>query len=79
MAVPFRADQVGSLLRPPELIEARIALAEGRLSEDQLCEQEDRAILTALPTSTTVRSRSKIHRRIVASVTLRAWAAARTL
>jgi len=48
MAPPYRADQVGSLLRPPELIDARIDQAEGRLTEDQLREVEDRAILTAL-------------------------------
>ena len=44
----YRADQVGSLLRPPELLDARIAQAEGRLSEEQLRELEDQAILRAL-------------------------------
>ncbi len=48
MAATIRADQVGSLLRPPELLEARIAHAEGRLSDEQLREREDAAILTAL-------------------------------
>jgi 5-methyltetrahydropteroyltriglutamate--homocysteine methyltransferase len=44
----FRAEQVGSLLRPPELLEARAAHAEGRLTLDQLRSTEDRAILAAL-------------------------------
>ncbi len=44
----FRAEQVGSLLRPPELLEARAAHAEGRLPLDQLRGVEDRAILAAL-------------------------------
>ncbi len=48
MATPYRADHVGSLLRPPELLEARAAHAEGRLSLDQLRAVEDRAILAAL-------------------------------
>jgi 5-methyltetrahydropteroyltriglutamate--homocysteine methyltransferase len=41
---PFRADEVGSLLRPPELKEARAALAAGKIDEDVLREVEDRAI-----------------------------------
>lgn len=44
----YRADQVGSLLRPPALLEARRAVAEGRLDERELAAQEDRAILAAL-------------------------------
>src|SRR5260370_15564110 len=44
----FRAEQVGSLLRPPELLQARAAHAEGRLTLDQLRSVEDRAILAAL-------------------------------
>ncbi|HLZ72896.1 MAG TPA: cobalamin-independent methionine synthase II family protein [Dehalococcoidia bacterium] len=48
MADSIRADQVGSLLRPPELLEARIAHAEGRLGDEQLREREDAAILQAL-------------------------------
>src|ERR1700676_612003 len=44
----FRAEQVGSLLRPPELLEARAAHADGRVSLDQLRGVEDRAILAAL-------------------------------
>jgi 5-methyltetrahydropteroyltriglutamate--homocysteine methyltransferase len=48
MATPFRADNIGSLLRPPELLEARGALREGRMDEKQVREIEDRSILKAL-------------------------------
>jgi 5-methyltetrahydropteroyltriglutamate--homocysteine methyltransferase len=48
MASEYRADHVGSLLRPPEVLEARAAHAEGRLGLDGLREVEDRAILGAL-------------------------------
>jgi 5-methyltetrahydropteroyltriglutamate--homocysteine methyltransferase len=41
---PFRADHVGSLLRPPELLRAREEHAAGRLDGDQLREAEDAAI-----------------------------------
>src|SRR5947209_7838674 len=41
---PFRADHVGSLLRPAELMQARQARADGSLSSEQLREVEDRAI-----------------------------------
>jgi 5-methyltetrahydropteroyltriglutamate--homocysteine methyltransferase len=44
----FRAEQVGSLLRPPELLEARAARAEGRLTLDELHRMEDQAILATL-------------------------------
>jgi len=44
----YRADHVGSLLRPPELLEARAAFADGRLSEDQLRAAEDGAVADAL-------------------------------
>src|SRR5437773_3949381 len=48
MTIRFRADNIGSLLRPPELLEARAALREGRMNEQQVREIEDRSILTAL-------------------------------
>jgi 5-methyltetrahydropteroyltriglutamate--homocysteine methyltransferase len=48
MAGEFRADHVGSLLRPPELLEAKTAFNEGKISADQLREAEDRAVLKAL-------------------------------
>ncbi|MGH3439303.1 MAG: 5-methyltetrahydropteroyltriglutamate--homocysteine S-methyltransferase [Sciscionella sp.] len=41
---PFRADHVGSLLRPPDLLTARSEHAEGRLSADELRASEDAAI-----------------------------------
>jgi methionine synthase II (cobalamin-independent) len=48
MRLPYRADHVGSLLRPPELLAAREAAAENRISDDQLREAEDAAVLQAL-------------------------------
>jgi 5-methyltetrahydropteroyltriglutamate--homocysteine methyltransferase len=42
-----RAEQVGSLLRPPELLQARIAHAEGRLTVADLRSTEDAAISAA--------------------------------
>lgn len=45
---PFRADHVGSLLRPPELLEARKAFAEGRIEANDLRREEDRAIRDAV-------------------------------
>src|ERR671926_1879266 len=41
---PFRADHVGSLLRPPELLRAREDFASGRISADKLRGIEDEAI-----------------------------------
>src|SRR5918999_4124619 len=41
---PFRADHVGSLLRPQRLLDARAAHAEGRIDDDELCAVEDDAI-----------------------------------
>ena len=41
---PFRADHVGSLLRPPELLHARADAAAGRMDEDTLWSLEDEAI-----------------------------------
>src|SRR6202789_2690109 len=41
---PFRADHVGSLLRPPRLLQARDEFAAGRLSADDLRAVEDEAI-----------------------------------
>lgn len=48
MAIRFRADNIGSLLRPSELLEARAALREGRLNEERVRQIEDRSILKAL-------------------------------
>lgn len=48
MAMRFRADNIGSLLRPPELLEARAAHRQGTLLLEQLRAIEDRSILKAL-------------------------------
>src|SRR3989441_272576 len=45
---PFRADQVGSLLRPPELREARAKAKAGALTAAQLRDVEDRCIRAAV-------------------------------
>jgi 5-methyltetrahydropteroyltriglutamate--homocysteine methyltransferase len=45
---PFRADHVGSLLRPPELLQAREEFAESRISADELRGIEDNAIEDAV-------------------------------
>ena len=52
MKSPDRAEHVGSLLRPPELLQARAAFAEEKLPLEQLREIEDRAILDALEKQT---------------------------
>ena len=41
---PFRADHVGSLLHPPELLRAREEFAVGRISSEELRRIEDEAI-----------------------------------
>ena len=41
---PFRADHVGSLLRPARLKEARVAFEKGTLPREELSEIEDQAI-----------------------------------
>jgi 5-methyltetrahydropteroyltriglutamate--homocysteine methyltransferase len=41
---PFRADHVGSLLRPPALKAAREAHNAGRITSEQLREAEDAAV-----------------------------------
>lgn len=48
MKPPFRADHVGSLLRPPELKEAREKHRQGRLSLAGLKDMEDRCIRQAV-------------------------------
>src|SRR2546426_6621048 len=48
---PFRADQVGSLLRPKELVEARDKAAKGTISTAQLRQIEDRSIRDAVKRS----------------------------
>jgi 5-methyltetrahydropteroyltriglutamate--homocysteine methyltransferase len=41
---PFRADHVGSLLRPPELLRARQYHADGRITDDEMRSIENAAI-----------------------------------
>ena len=41
---PFRADHVGSLLRPPELLAARERFGRGEISAEELRRHEDDAI-----------------------------------
>jgi len=48
MTPKFRADHIGSLLRPAELLEKRKAFRDGAISADQLRAAEDEAILKAL-------------------------------
>jgi 5-methyltetrahydropteroyltriglutamate--homocysteine methyltransferase len=48
MAATYRADHVGSLLRPPELLQARTEFAENRISAEQLREVEDACVLKGL-------------------------------
>jgi 5-methyltetrahydropteroyltriglutamate--homocysteine methyltransferase len=48
MNPPFRADHVGSLLRPPELKQARADFKEKKLSIEKLREIEDRSIQKAI-------------------------------
>ncbi|HXW61482.1 MAG TPA: hypothetical protein VEJ45_02710 [Candidatus Acidoferrales bacterium] len=45
MTLSYRAENVGSFLRPPELLQARAAHVSGQLTLDQLRSAEDRAIL----------------------------------
>lgn len=44
----YRADYVGSFLRPDEVKAARVSFSEGNLTPEGLKEVEDRAILVAL-------------------------------
>ena len=48
MKPPFRADQVGSLLRPPKLREVRAKVKRGEISAEQLRQVEDAAIREAV-------------------------------
>ena len=47
-APPFRADHVGSLLRPPELLDARARYQKGEVSKAELRTAEDEAIRKAV-------------------------------
>ena len=43
-AAPFRAEHVGSFIRPPELVQARDAFSAGRITAKDLSDVEDKAI-----------------------------------
>src|SRR5699024_1028798 len=45
---PFRAEQVGSLLRPQAVLDARMRHAHGEIDADGLRDVEDRAIADAI-------------------------------
>ena len=45
---PFRADHVGSLLRPNQLSDARKEWQEGKLSKDDLIDLENKHIIDAI-------------------------------
>jgi 5-methyltetrahydropteroyltriglutamate--homocysteine methyltransferase len=45
---PFRAEHIGSLLRPPELLQARAEHKAGRLSAAELHKLEDALIRQAI-------------------------------
>ncbi len=45
---PFRADHVGSLLRPPKLVAVREQHAAGTITDERLSEEEDEAIRKAV-------------------------------
>ena len=48
MTTQFRADHVGSFLRPPEVKDARQAFEDGRISEEALREVENEHILRVI-------------------------------
>jgi 5-methyltetrahydropteroyltriglutamate--homocysteine methyltransferase len=48
MASAYRADHVGSLLRPPEVLEARRAFDKGEISYEQLNAVVDKAVIEAI-------------------------------
>ena len=48
MATQYRAEHIGSLLRPPEVLQAREAHEQGSVTLEQLREIEDKAVLAAL-------------------------------
>src|SRR5689334_1685507 len=48
MSPPFRAEHVGSLLRPPSLLEMRRKFARGEIDQAALTAAEDRAIEDAV-------------------------------
>ena len=47
-APPFRAEHIGSLLRPPQLLRQRARFAGGEINESELAAAEDEAIVDAI-------------------------------
>ena len=48
MTEPYRAEHIGSLLRPADLLQARSAHQDGRIDRDELRRVEDRSIADIL-------------------------------
>lgn len=44
MSPPFKAEHVGSLLRPKELVQLRYDVAAGKASQEELTKKEDETI-----------------------------------
>src|SRR3989442_5716112 len=61
---PFHADQVGSLLRPKELHEARAAAKAGKLAAAELKAVEDRSIAQAVKKQEAIGLQAVTHREI---------------
>src|SRR5260370_16340560 len=61
---PFRADHVGSLLRPPEVLRARDDFAAGRIGAGELRGIEDAAIREAVRMQQEVGLRSATPRQL---------------
>ena len=67
---PFRADHVGSLLRPRPLLEARESFAAGEITDEQLKETEDAAIADVVTAAGAMRVSRP---RRTASSVVRSW------
>src|ERR1700730_6739118 len=52
---PFRADEVGSLLRPPRIKEARAKLEKGEISADDPRKREDSEVENVVPKQASIR------------------------
>ena len=61
---PYRADHVGSLLRPPELLQARDDHANGRIDDETLRGIEDEAIRDVVTDAAGRRSSDRHRRRV---------------
>ena len=61
---PFRADEVGSLLRPPRIKEARARLEKGEISADDLRKVEDSEIEKVVHKQASDRPEARHRRRI---------------